>query len=205
MLKVGLTGGIGSGKTAVSNLFHDLGIHIIDTDLIAHELVNNDRSVLKKIVAAFGTGIIDQHGKVERKKLAQLIFNNKENKQLLENILHPEIRDEVNRQLLNFSSYTSPPQYIIIVIPLLLETDFRGFVDRILVVISDEKLRIERVTQRDNRSVDEIQSIIACQVSDEKRLSAADDIIENNKDISALKSSVQQLHDEYMRLSRECR
>lgn len=205
MLKVGLTGGIGSGKTAVSNLFHDLGIHIIDTDLIAHELVNNDRSVLKKIVAAFGTGIIDQHGKVERKKLAHLIFNNKENKQLLENILHPEIRDEVNRQLLNFSSYTSPPQYIIIVIPLLLETDFRGFVDRILVVISDEKLRIERVTQRDNRSVDEIQSIIACQVSDEKRLSAADDIIENNKDISALKSSVQQLHDEYMRLSRECR
>jgi len=205
MLKVGLTGGIGSGKTAVSNLFHDLGIHIIDTDLIAHELVNNDRSVLKKIVAAFGTGIIDQHGKVERKKLAHLIFNNKENKQLLENILHPEIRDEVNRQLRNFSSYMPPPQYIIIVIPLLLETDFRGFVDRILVVISDEKLRIERVTQRDNRSVDEIQSIIACQVSDEKRLSAADDIIENNKDISALKSSVQQLHDEYMRLSRECR
>jgi dephospho-CoA kinase len=201
MLKVGLTGGIGSGKTAVSNLFHDLGIHIIDTDLIAHQLVNNDHSVLKKIITAFGTGILDEAGKVDRKKLAQIIFNNQENKLQLENILHPKIRNEVHRQIQRFNSYDTPPPYVIIVIPLLLETDFHDLVDRILVVISDEKIRIERVKQRDNRSLEEIQAIIACQVSDNKRLNTADDILENNKDFSTLASSIHRLHEKYTLLS----
>ena len=93
MLKVGLTGGIGSGKTAVSNLFHNLGIPIIDTDIIAHDLVNNDLPILKKIVAAFGPDILDEAGKIDRKKLAHIVFNNAENKRRLETILHHEIRN----------------------------------------------------------------------------------------------------------------
>jgi len=201
MLKVGLTGGIGSGKTAVSNLFHELGIPIIDTDIIAHDLVNNDRSILKKIVDIFGPRIIDQSGKVDRKKLAQIVFSNNENKQQLENILHPEIRNEVNRQILGFNASNTPPPYVIIVIPLLLETDFQDLVDRILVVICDERVRIERIKQRDNRSPDEIQAIIASQVSDDKRISTADDIIKNDKDFSTLASGIQHLHEKYTRLS----
>jgi len=201
MLKVGLTGGIGSGKTAVSSLFHDLGIPVIDTDIIAHDLVNNDRFILKKIVAAFGTEILDQTGKVDRKRLAQIVFNNAENKQQLEAILHPEIRNEVNRQIQNLNDSNTPPPYVIIVIPLLIETDFDNLVDRILVVISDERVRIERIKKRDNRNLDEIQSIIASQVSDDKRLSAADDILENNKDFSTLASGVQHLHKKYTGLS----
>jgi dephospho-CoA kinase len=201
MLKVGLTGGIGSGKTAASNLFHDLGIHIIDTDLITHELINNDQSVLKRILASFGPGVLNEEGKIDRKKLAQIVFKDKENKQRLETILHPEIRNEVNRQIQTCNSSDSPPAYIIIVIPLLLETDFHALVDRILVVTSDESIRIERIKQRDNRSLDEIQAIIASQVSDEKRLNAADDIIENNKDFSTLATNVSLLHEKYTHLT----
>jgi len=201
MLKVGLTGGIGSGKTAVSSLFHNLGIPIIDTDIIAHDLVNNDLPILKKIVAAFGPDILDEAGKIDRKKLAHIIFNNAENKRRLETILHPEIRNEVNRQILSFNTSDSPPPYVIIVIPLLIETDFDNLVDRILVVISDESVRIERIKQRDNRSLDEIQAIIASQVSDDKRLRAADDILENNKDFSTLASGVQHLHKKCTGLS----
>jgi len=201
MLKVGLTGGIGSGKTAVSSLFHDLGIPIIDTDIIAHDLVNNDLPILRKIVAAFGPDILDEAGKIDRKKLAHIVFNNTENKLRLETILHPEIRNEVNRQIQRFNTSGSPPPYVIIVIPLLIETDFDNLVDRILVVISDESVRIERIKQRDNRSLDEIQAIITSQVSDDKRLLAADDILENNKDFSTLASGVQHLHKKYTGLS----
>jgi dephospho-CoA kinase len=201
MLKVGLTGGIGSGKTAVSTLFHKLGTPIIDTDIIAHDLVNNDPSVLKNIVAAFGTGILDQSGKVDRKKMANVVFSNNENKQQLEAILHPEIKNEVNRQIQDFNASNTPPPYVIIVIPLLLETDFHDLVDRILVVISDKRVRIERIKQRDNRGLDEIQAIIASQVSDDKRLNAADDILENNKDFSTLASGIDRLHEKYTRLS----
>jgi dephospho-CoA kinase len=201
MLKVGLTGGIGSGKTAVSGLFHDLGTPVIDTDLIAHKLVNNDRSVLKKIVTAFGPEILDEGGAVDRKKLAHIIFNDEKNKQQLENILHPEIRNEVSRQIQNLISDENPPLYVIIVIPLLLETDFDDLVDRILVVISDEKIRIERIKQRDNRSLEEIRAIIECQVKDDKRINAADDIMENNSDFSMLASEVHRLHEKYTSLS----
>jgi dephospho-CoA kinase len=201
MLKVGLTGGIGSGKTAVSSLFHDLGVPVIDTDIIAHELLSNDRLVLKKIVTAFGPEILDEGGTVDRKKLAQMIFNDIQNKQQLESILHPEIRNEVNRQIEKLNSDETPPLYVIIVVPLLLETDFDALIDRILVVISDEKVRIERVKQRDNRSPEEIRAIIACQVTDDTRLNAADDILENNSDISMLATEVHRLHEKYICLS----
>jgi len=201
MLKIGLTGGIGSGKTTISKLFNSLGINVIDTDIIAHKLVNNDKTVLKEITDTFGKTILNHNGTLDRKKLAQIVFNKKENKKLLENILHPKIRNEVDNKIQSFTLNDSPPQYIIIVIPLLFETGFRDLVDRVLVVISDEKIRIERVKQRDQRNMDEIQSIISNQVTDTKRISEADDIIENNNDFRALEHHVNQLHKKYIDLS----
>ncbi len=202
MLTVGLTGGIGSGKTTVSNLFESLGVTVIDTDLIARKLVNSNSLVLKEIIGIFGQTILDHNGTLDRKKLAQIVFNKKAEKQQLENILHPRIRTEVNNRIHSFKSSTIPPQYVIVVIPLLFETGFRDLIERILVVCSDEEVRIERVKQRDNRKVDEIRSIMSSQVTDERRTSEADDIIENNNDIKELESQVRQLHKKYSHLSR---
>jgi len=201
MLTVGLTGGIGSGKTTVSNLFENLGVAIIDTDVIARELVNNNSSVLNEIIGVFGQTILSQDGTLDRKKLAQIVFHQKKEKQQLENILHPRIRIEVDNKIQSFKSNTPPPQYVIVIIPLLFETGFRDLINRILVVRSDEKIRIERVKQRDNRDMDEIRSIISSQVTDERRISEADDIIENNNDFKELESQVQQLHKKYTNLS----
>ena len=119
MLIVGLTGGIGSGKTTVSDLFKDLGIHIIDTDVISHDLVADDKSVLKEIVAHFGEGILKEDKSLNRKKLAKIVFSQREYKQQLENIMHPKIRDEVNKKIHNYSLNNTPQKYFILLIPLL--------------------------------------------------------------------------------------
>lgn len=202
MLKVGLTGGIGSGKTSVSNLFADHGIPVIDTDVIAHDLVNHNASVLQEISDIFGEDVLQPDGELDRKKLASIVFNNEKNRQLLEKIFHPKIDSEINRQLKVLGSGENPPDYVIIVIPLLIEASYQKVIDRILAVIADEELRIERVQQRDNRSQGEIRAIINNQVDDEKRLNEADDIIENNDNIKDLDSKIEKLHEIYLRLSR---
>ena len=201
MLKIGLTGGIGSGKTAVSDQFQRLGINIIDTDIIARELISHNQAVLKKIVEIFSDKVLDSKGAIDRKKLAQIVFSNKEQKQQLENILHPAIRNEVNQKIQRVSLFTPPPEYLIVVIPLLLETGFTDLIDRILVVMAEENVRIERIKQRDNRPLGEIHAIISSQTNDDKRISAADDIIENNSDFKQLESQVRQLHKKYLQLS----
>lgn len=201
MLKIGLTGGIGSGKTAVSDQFQRLGINIIDTDIISRELMNHDQAVLKKVVEVFSDKVLDCKGAVDRKKMAQIVFSNKEQKQQLENILHPAIRDHVNQQIQSFSQHAHPPKYLIVVIPLLLETGFTDLIDRILVVMAEENIRVERIKQRDNRTLDEIRAIISSQVNDEKRILAADDIIENNNNFKQLESQVRILHKKYLQLS----
>lgn len=201
MLKVAVTGGIGSGKTSISDLFEKLNTPVIDTDIIAHNLTENDPQVLLEITNAFGQDVLNLDGRLIRKKLAQIIFNVKENKQLLENILHPKIRYEVLRQLQGLATENTPPAYVIIVVPLLIEANYDDFIDRILVVIADEKQRIERVLQRDKRSMSEIRSIIGNQSNDEKLLKEADDIIENNSNIKNLESQVNELHKKYLHLS----
>ncbi|NOQ88007.1 MAG: dephospho-CoA kinase [Gammaproteobacteria bacterium] len=201
MLKVALTGGIGSGKTSISALFEKLNAPVIDTDVIAHRLVDNDPQVLQEITNTFGQDVLNLDGKLNRKKLAQIIFNVKQNKQLLENILHPKIRDEVLKQLHGLTTENIPPAYVIIVVPLLIEANYDNFIDRILVVFADENKRIERVQQRDKRSLSEIRSIISHQSNDEKLLKEADDIIENNSDIKSLDSQVSELHKKYMHLA----
>ena len=201
MLKIGLTGGIGSGKTAVSDQFQRLGINIIDTDIISRELMSHDQAVLNKVIEVFSDKVLDSKGAVDRKKMAQIVFSNKEQKQQLENILHPAIRNEVKQQIQSFSLHKNPPKYLIVVIPLLLETGFTDLIDRILVVIAEENIRVERIKQRDNRTLDEIRAIISSQVNDEKRIRAADDIIENNNNFKQLESQVRILHKKYLQLS----
>ena len=201
MLNIGLTGGIGSGKTAVSEQFQRLGVNIIDTDLISRELVNHNPAVLKKIVEIFSDKVLDGKGAIDRKKLSQIVFSNKQQKQQLENILHPAIRNEVKQKIQSFNLLNTPPEYIIIVIPLLLETGFTDLIDRILVVMAEENTRVKRIKQRDNRSLGEINAIISSQANDDKRIRAADDIIENNNNFKDLESQVRRLHKQYLQLA----
>jgi len=201
MLKVGLTGGIGSGKSTVSNLFEKLGTPVIDTDVIAHDLVNSNKTILQQISDAFGADILKINGELNRKKLAQIVFNKKENKQSLENILHPKIKSEVIQQVKKLDSSNKPPAYVLIVVPLLIEAKYHDIVDRILVVTADDSTRIARVQKRDNRSLSEIQAIIHNQIDDSIRLNEADDIIENNSNINMIETQIKDLHEKYLRLS----
>jgi dephospho-CoA kinase len=194
---IGLTGGIGSGKTAVSNLFSDLGINIIDTDIISRELITNDKSILDRIVDTFGNNILNSDNAIDRKKLANIVFTDKKKKQSLEKILHPSIRNEVNNRIHQLNRLTPSPAYIIVVIPLLVETGFYNIIDQILVVMADEGCRIKRVRQRDDRNLDEIRSIISHQTSDKKRTDIADDIIENDSNFKDLQKQVLKLDQKY--------
>jgi dephospho-CoA kinase len=197
MLIIGLTGGIGSGKTTVSNLFKNLGVQIIDTDVIARELVDNDHSVLEEITDAFGKIILDDDGLLDRNILAKIVFSQEHKKQQLEKILHPKIRTKVEKAIKVYREKPDQPQYIIVVIPLLFETNFHQLIDKILVVIANEENKIKRIIQRDGRAPEDILSIIKSQVSDSKRISEADDIIENNSDIKELETKILGLHHKF--------
>lgn len=201
MLKVGLTGGIGSGKSSVSDLFEELGVPVIDTDVIAHDLVNNNEAILQQISDVFGVDILKINGELNRKKLAQIVFHKKENKQSLERILHPEIKSEVIRQVKKLNSRQKPPAYVIIVVPLLIEAKYHDIIDRVLVVFADEAVRVARVQKRDNRSASDIRAIIKNQIDDSKRLDQADEIIENNSNIREIEKQVKVLHEKYLGLS----
>lgn len=200
MLIIGLTGGIGSGKTTVSDLFSNLGTPIIDTDVIAHELLNNSEVVKNEIIDTFGKNVLNIHGFIDRNKLAKIVFNDDYKKKCLERILHPKIRLEVDAKIQNYHTQQPQPQYLIVVVPLLFETGFIDYLDRILAVIASEEIRTRRVQQRDNRKIEDIQLIIKSQVSDKKRTDNADDIIENNNDINELRLQVEGLHDKYTSL-----
>jgi len=202
MLTIGLTGGIGSGKTSVSNIFEELKINVIDTDVISRELLNNDSTISQQVANAFDDSITNSSGIIDRKKLARCIFNNKVNKTKLEAILHPKIRDEVDARINKLQASETPPNYIIVVIPLLLETNFLKNIDRILVVLADEETRVSRVRKRDNRDEVEIRSIIVHQVDDDMRNKTADDIISNNGNITDLEAKVKALHTKYLSLSK---
>ena len=201
MLKVGLTGGIGSGKTAVSDLFKKSGVPIIDTDIIARQLVDEDADVLNEITEVFGKEALGVDGRVDRKKLASIVFNDDQQKKKLENILHPRIRSEVLRQVQALSSIEAPAHYAIIVVPLLFETGFDDIADVTVAVIAEEPIRIKRIQQRDMRSLDEIQAIIDSQTDDKTRIMKADETIENNNDFSQLEEKVEHLHKKFSHLS----
>jgi len=195
---VGLTGGIGSGKSEVSRRFEKLGVDIIDADVVAREVVALGSPSLKAIEKHFGLDILKQDGALDRQKLRELIFANPSEKIWLENLLHPVIRDETIKQL---SQSKSP--YVILASPLLLETSQHELVDRILVVDADEELQLARASLRDENNSEQIKKIMATQLSRTIRRAKADDIIENHGDLSELELQVLQLHTRYLALSNQ--
>ena len=190
---VGLTGGIGSGKTAVSDLFHDLGITIVDADLASRVVVEKGREELSKIAEHFGEDILNSSGELDRAKLREVIFKSEEEKLWLESLLHPAIASQIQKELdLSESPYT------ILVSPLLLETDQKNFCSTVLVVDVPVEIQIERTSKRDNVSEGQIKSIIASQLDRDSRLEQADEVILNDGSIQDLESKVQELHKKFL-------
>lgn len=196
MLRIGLTGGIGSGKSTVCRLFADLGVPIIDTDNIAHSLVEPGKPALAYMVEAFGQEILDQQGALNRALLRERVFSDEKQRQRLELILHPLIRSEMHRQLERLKG-----SYVIIAIPLLLEKGWQGEVDRILVVDTDETRQLERTVRRDGLSEAAVKRIIKSQVSRQQRLATADDTIHNDGALDKLRGQVIELHQLYLQLA----
>jgi len=194
MYKVGLTGGIGCGKTTVSNLFKQLSVPVIDADEIAHALVIPGGVALTQISQQFGEAYILPDGNLDRSKLRETIFNDTEKKSQLENIMHPLIYEEIERQL---SELSAP--YSILAIPLLLETKMQSFVDHILVIDCPMEVQINRVKLRDQLSAAQITAIIHSQVSRSERLAQADSIIDNTQDLLKLSQQVKHLHEQFLK------
>ncbi len=196
MLKIGLTGGIGCGKSTVSSLFAQLGVTIIDADDISHGLVSLGQPVLQQITQMFGSEMQSANGELNRSALKAYIFSNHDAKKKLEALLHPLIFQEISNRL---NSLTV--NYCIVSIPLLFETHAEYLVDRILVVNCDEQTQIERVQQRDNLTLNSIQAIMATQVCATFRTTHAHDILDNSKNNTTLAEQVKKLHDFYTSLS----
>ena len=198
--KIGLTGGIASGKTTVANLFSDLGIKIIDADEIAHSITSKQGSAYNKIVKHFGEGVVGDDKKLDRKKLRTIIFNNSELKRDLEQIIHPEVYAIINQKI-----NASQEPYQIIVIPLLIETGYQNFVDRVLIVDCSMETQLARLINRDNETMKNAKKIIANQIERSERLKFADDIIENERktSINVLKKKILQLHETYLELPKK--
>jgi len=197
MLVIGLTGGIGSGKTTVAQLFAKQGVPIIDADLIAHELTQTEKPAWKAIIAHFGPLIVKPDKVLDRQKLRELIFNDVKKRLWLEQLLHPLIIEAIKKKIQELKD-----SYCIIVIPLLIETGPYSFIDRILVVDTLSETQIERLEKRDQSKRRDLQKIMASQTSREKRLAAAQDVIHNNGRLDELQDQVTQLHQSYCNRSR---
>ncbi|WAK02830.1 dephospho-CoA kinase [Methylobacter sp. YRD-M1] len=196
MLKIGLTGGIGCGKTTVARLFAELGGPVIDADQIAHQLVAKGQPALAQIAQQFGADILDPDGSLNRTRLREIVFSNPSQKQKLESILHPLVYQSIQAELERLST-----PYCIIAIPLLFETNMAHFVDRVLVVDCPVEIQIARVRKRDQLTLERIQSIIDSQVSRDFRKSHADDLIDNSESDYGLAEQVKKLHNLYLSLS----
>ena len=196
MLKVGLTGGIGCGKSTVANIFADLNVPVLDADDIAHRLVEKGQPALAQIQQAFGSDILNSDGSLDRKSLRDRVFSDLNQKQKLESILHPLIYKALQAELEQLTT-----AYCIISIPLLFETDMAHFVDRILVIDCPVETQIERVKVRDSLTIERIQSIIDSQVSRAFRKAQADDLIDNSDTDYRLAEQVKKLHNLYLSLS----
>ena len=197
MFKVGLTGGIGCGKTTVTGLFEAKGVPVIDADQVARRLVEPGEPAFAEIIDHFGEQLLDPDGRLDRAQLRGLIFSSTESREKLESILHPRVyqaMSETSRQLDSI--------YCILSIPLLLETGRQNCVDRILVVDCPIEMQYHRTVKRDRISRDAVKRIIESQVSRETRRLAADDLISNDVAIECLVRQIDQLHNFYLTLAR---
>ncbi|WP_166264384.1 dephospho-CoA kinase [Marinobacter caseinilyticus] len=192
---VGLTGGIGSGKSTVAEMFRDLGIHFVDADTVAREVVEPGTVALGDIAGHFGPQILTDDGRLDRAALRTIVFNAPSERVWLETLLHPIIREELARQL-QPEHYAEP--YVLLVSPLLLETDQHALVDRVVVVDVPVERQIERTAARDNNSPDQVERIIAAQMPREQRLQRADDVIDNQAPRDQVRQQVAALHQRYV-------
>lgn len=195
MLKIGLTGGIGSGKSTACDYFRKLGVPVLDADVIAREITQPGQVALKRIEEEFGAGILTAKGELDRAYLREKIFTQPELRQRLEAILHPLIKQGITMQLSSINT-----AYIIIAIPLLIESQWTDLVDRILVIDTPVELQIQRTARRDANSEAQVRNIIKNQTDRQTRLEWADDIILNDGDLTRLEQQVEQLHAYYLEL-----
>ncbi len=190
---IGLTGGIGSGKSVVGNFFTELGIDVIDADLISRNILDTNKKARKLFVKSFGNEFIDKKGNVNREELRTTIFDDKEKKMSLESIIHPLVREEI----INFTEQ-SKSIYKIVMVPLIYETQSSNFYEKIIVIDCDEQEQIERASKRDGKSKENILSIIKTQASRNERNSIADFIILNDSSIEDLRLKVIQIHQKLL-------
>lgn len=197
MYTIGLTGGIGSGKSTVAKLFSDLGVPVFDTDAIARQIVEPGQAALEEIKTTFDDTILTENGVLDRKKLRHLVFNDTAARNKLESILHPRIREALLTQINHCTA-----SYCIAVIPLLIEKNWQSIVDRVLVVDIPEQLQLERASGRDRFSEASIREIMNQQVDRPTRLAMADDVIDNSGNPQRLPDQVNRLHKKYLQLSK---
>jgi dephospho-CoA kinase len=193
-----LTGGIGSGKSTVAELFARRGVPVLDTDLIARDVVEPGQPALEEIVRAFGNQVLDTNGRLDRRALRLRVFEDPLARRRLEAILHPRIRAALEQRL---QALAAP--YCLIVVPLLIETNFTALIDRVLVVDVDEKHQLARTSERDQIAAAAVQKTIDVQATRAQRLARADDVITNNGNLDDLESAVARLHERYLALATE--
>jgi dephospho-CoA kinase len=194
--RVALTGGIASGKTTVANMFAELGAVLIDTDIIARDVVAKGTAGLEQVVDKFGSTVVDADGKLDRRALRGVVFADREKRLALEGILHPLIRAEAERQM-----DTRSGPYQVIIVPLLVESPLKERVDRILVVDCSEERQLARLLSRDVETEEQARRMIAAQSSREDRLALADDVITNDADIALTRQQVANTHQAYLALA----
>ena len=201
-LLVGLTGGIGSGKTTVAELFGALGVPLIDTDLIAHGLTAPDGAAMPAIREAFGPGVIAEDGRLDRTAMRELAFSDPGSRKRLESILHPMIREETWRQIAAAAAHP----YAIVVVPLLVESgSWQAWIDRVLVVDCPVDVQVDRVMKRNGLPRAQVEAIVAAQAPRERRLAAADEVVDNAGDPSTLPQRIRPIHERFLELAeRRC-
>lgn len=193
---VALSGGIASGKSTVTALFSQLGVPIIDADIIARQVVDKHSYALKQIVQRFGPSVLQPSGELDRSKLRQIIFNNLTERNWLNSVLHPIIQQESLRQI---KHYQQP--YVLWVVPLLIENNLHKLADRVAIINSDPALQLQRLIQRDNIDETLAKNMLSAQLSNQERLAYADDIIENNASMASLQRQVTALHQQYLQFA----
>jgi dephospho-CoA kinase len=197
--RVALTGGIASGKSTVADLFAALGVPVIDTDVIAREVVEPGRPALTQVIETFGSEVLGSDGRLDRRRLRERIFADPDAKRRLEAILHPAIRVEMERL-----SRAADGPYQVLVIPLLTEGKRRDHVDRVLLVDVPEKLQIQRLVSRDGVSQEQAQASLNAQATRAERLAMADDIVRNTGRPEDLRENIEALHERYLQLAAGC-
>ena len=195
-LRIGLTGGIASGKSSVAQRFIELGVPVIDADEAARAVVAPGKPGLAQVIKRFGPGMLSANGELDRRALRNLIFSDPASRRDLEAILHPLIRADMEQRA---AAAVGP--YVVMAIPLLVEGGARDRVDRILVVDVDEAVQVQRVMARDGCSMEQAREILASQASREARLELADDVLLNTGSVTELRQGVDRLHERYLRLA----